>query len=118
MGGRELGAVRRHVERARLHARELKGSLRRPRARWAGLGIDGPASVIVRRERRGPTTVAVSDPTMHRDTVTVLLCGRPQREVTSGDGVRVRAVHGGTRLDFDTRHAHGRSFLATLRSSA
>ncbi|GAA2648310.1 hypothetical protein GCM10010307_55570 [Streptomyces vastus] len=74
--------------------------------------------MIVRRERRGPTTVAVSDPTMHRDTVTVLLCGRPQREVTSGDGVRVRAVHGGTRLDFDTRHAHGRSFLATLRSSA
>lgn len=80
--------------------------------------IDGPASVIVRRERRGLTTVAVSDPTMHRDTVTVLLPGPPLREVTSDDGVRVRATHGGTRLDFDTHHAYGRSFRATLRGWA
>lgn len=77
--------------------------------------IDGPVSVIVRRERRGLTTIAVSDPTMHRDTVGVLLPGRPLREVTSDNGVRVRATHGGTRLDFDTHHAYGRSFTVTLR---
>ncbi|NGO10145.1 silent information regulator protein Sir2 [Streptomyces sp. HC44] len=79
--------------------------------------IDGPASVIVRREHRGPTTVAVSDPTMRRDTVSVLLRGRPRREVTSDDGVRVSAVHGGTRLDFDTHHSYGRSFTVVLRPS-
>jgi hyaluronate lyase len=77
--------------------------------------VEGPASVIVRRERRGLTTVAVSDPTMRRDTVGVLIRGRSLREVTSDDEVRVRSVHGGTRLDFDTHHAYGRSFTVTLR---
>ncbi|MGW1884769.1 polysaccharide lyase family 8 super-sandwich domain-containing protein [Streptomyces sp. NPDC001970] len=81
----------------------------------AGIRIDGPASVIVRRERRDLTTVAVSDPTMDRDTVVVLLRGRSLREVTSVDGVRVSPVHGGTRLEFDTRRAYGRSFTVTLR---
>ncbi|MGP4050464.1 polysaccharide lyase beta-sandwich domain-containing protein [Streptomyces sp. 2A115] len=79
--------------------------------------IDGPASVIVRREHRGPTTVAVSDPTMRRDTVSVLLRGRPLREVTPDDGVRVSEVYGGTRLDFDTHHSYGRSFTVVLRPS-
>ncbi|MER5224343.1 polysaccharide lyase family 8 super-sandwich domain-containing protein [Streptomyces flaveus] len=90
----------------------------RHEAAGMGIRIDGPASVIVRRERRGLTTVAVSDPTMHRDTVSVLLRGRPLREVTSDDGVRVRAAHGGTRLEFDTHHAYGRSFTVTLRGWA
>ncbi|WP_210583653.1 polysaccharide lyase family 8 super-sandwich domain-containing protein [Streptomyces sp. GESEQ-35] len=82
----------------------------------AGVCIDGPASVIVRRERGGgPTTVAVSDPTMDRDTVGVLLRGRPLREVTSDDGVRVSQVRGGTKLEFDTRFAYGRSFTVVLR---
>ncbi|MFG2497982.1 polysaccharide lyase family 8 super-sandwich domain-containing protein [Streptomyces sp. NPDC048441] len=81
----------------------------------AGVRIDGPASVIVRRERRGPTTVAVSDPTMDRDRVSVLLRGRSLREVTADEGVRVSRVPGGTRIDVDTHHAYGRSFTVTLR---
>lgn len=71
--------------------------------------------MIVRRERHGLTTVAVSDPTMDRDTVGVLLHGRPLRVVTSDAGVRVRSERGGTRLEFDTRHAYGRSFTVVLR---
>ncbi|MFH8489538.1 polysaccharide lyase family 8 super-sandwich domain-containing protein [Streptomyces longisporoflavus] len=81
----------------------------------AGTRIEGPASVLVRRERRGPVTVAVSDPTMDRDKVTVLLRGRPLREVTADEGVRVSRARGGTRIDVDTRQAYGRSFTVTLR---
>jgi len=83
----------------------------------AGLRVEGPASVLVRRARRhgGPVTVAVSDPTTNRDTVTVLLHGRPMDEVASDPEVRVTRVEGGTRLDVDTRHAYGRSFTVTLR---
>ncbi|MFC5801950.1 polysaccharide lyase family 8 super-sandwich domain-containing protein [Streptomyces formicae] len=81
----------------------------------AGLRIEGPASVIARRESPGLTTVAVSDPTMGRDTVTVLLRGRSLRKVTSDGGVHVSPAHGGTRLEFDTRHAYGRSLTVTLR---
>lgn len=80
----------------------------------AGIRIEGPASVIVRRERRGPTTVAVSDPTMDRRGVSVLLRGRFLREVTADEGVRVSRVHGGTRIDVDTHRAYGRSFTVTL----
>ncbi|MFJ6632404.1 polysaccharide lyase family 8 super-sandwich domain-containing protein [Streptomyces sp. NPDC091376] len=80
-----------------------------------GMRIDGPASVIVQHRRRDLTTVAVSDPTMERDTVTVLLRGRPLRESTSDGGVRVSPVHGGTLLEFDTRHVYGQSLTATLR---
>ncbi|MEV0125702.1 polysaccharide lyase family 8 super-sandwich domain-containing protein [Streptomyces sp. NPDC050703] len=83
----------------------------------AGLRIDGPASVLVRAsERRGGTTsVAVSDPTMGRDTVTVLLRGRRLRQVSADRGVRVSAAPGGTRVEADTYHAYGRSFTVTLR---
>jgi hyaluronate lyase len=81
----------------------------------AGLRIEGPASVIVQRGHRGLTTVAVSDPTMDRDTVGVLVRGRSLRKAASDDGVRVSPAHGGTRLDFDTHHAYGRSFTVTLR---
>ncbi|MFP3986380.1 polysaccharide lyase family 8 super-sandwich domain-containing protein [Streptomyces sp. E11-3] len=80
-----------------------------------GLRIEGPASVLVHRRRRGLTTVAVSDPTMHRDSVSVLIRGRSLRKVTSDDGVRVTPTHGGTRLDFNTHHAYGRSLTVTLR---
>ncbi|MFD9903052.1 polysaccharide lyase family 8 super-sandwich domain-containing protein [Streptomyces sp. NPDC059063] len=82
------------------------------------LRVDGPASVLVRtRGRRGDgrTAVAVSDPTMDRDGVGVLLRGRSLRPVQADDGVRVRAVPGGTRIDVTTRHAYGRSFTVTLR---
>ncbi|KUL54376.1 polysaccharide lyase family 8 super-sandwich domain-containing protein [Streptomyces sp. NRRL S-1521] len=83
----------------------------------AGLRIDGPASVLVRGSgRRGGTTaVAVSDPTMGRDTVTVLLRGRRMRQVSADRGVRVSATPGGTRIEVATRHAYGRSFTVTLR---
>jgi hyaluronate lyase len=52
----------------------------------AGLFVDGPASVIVRRHR-GRNTVAVSDPTMRRSRITVYLNGR--------------------RLEFDTHQRYG-----------
>ncbi|GAA1376332.1 polysaccharide lyase family 8 super-sandwich domain-containing protein [Streptomyces beijiangensis] len=81
----------------------------------AGLRIEGPASVLVQRGHHGQITIAVSDPTMGRDTVTVLVRGRSLRTVSSDEGVRVRAVHGGTLLEADTRHAYGRSFTAVLR---
>ncbi|TPQ16999.1 polysaccharide lyase family 8 super-sandwich domain-containing protein [Streptomyces sporangiiformans] len=90
-------------------------SFTRGRHETAGMRIEGPASVIVQRAGRSLTTVAVADPTMHRDTVSVLLRGASLREVSSDDGVRVSPVHGGTRLDFDTHHAYGRSFTVTLR---
>ncbi|MFF9896900.1 polysaccharide lyase family 8 super-sandwich domain-containing protein [Streptomyces longispororuber] len=77
--------------------------------------VDGPASVLVRGRHGGRTTVAVSDPTTARSTVTVLLRGRPLRPVDADDGVRVRAVPGGTRIDVTTHHAYGRSFTLTLR---
>ncbi|MGW7074037.1 polysaccharide lyase family 8 super-sandwich domain-containing protein [Streptomyces sp. NPDC054866] len=81
----------------------------------AGLRIEGPASVLVRRERRGTTTVAVSDPTMDRAGISVLLRGRPLRAVRADEGVRVSRAHGGTRIDVNTHHAYGRSFTVTLR---
>ncbi|MFD5697245.1 polysaccharide lyase family 8 super-sandwich domain-containing protein [Streptomyces lasiicapitis] len=83
-----------------------------------GLEVDGPASVIVRR--RGPsgaTGIAVSDPTMDRDSVGVLLRGRRLRVDSADEGVRVRVVRDGTRLEVDTHHAYGRSFTATLRET-
>ncbi|WP_329113701.1 polysaccharide lyase family 8 super-sandwich domain-containing protein [Streptomyces sp. NBC_01465] len=80
----------------------------------AGLRLDGPASVIARRGPRDRVTVAVSDPTMERDTVTVLIRGRSLRKISADSEVRVRQVHGGTLLEVDTRQAYGRSFTATL----
>ncbi|MGW0780465.1 polysaccharide lyase family 8 super-sandwich domain-containing protein [Streptomyces sp. NPDC002913] len=76
------------------------------------LTIDGPASVLLRRGPDG--TVAVSDPTTERRSVSVTLHGRPLRCVSADDGVRVRPVPGGTRIDVTTHHAYGRSFTATL----
>ncbi|MEW2530930.1 polysaccharide lyase family 8 super-sandwich domain-containing protein [Streptomyces sp. NPDC047071] len=80
------------------------------------LCVDGPASVLVRRGPGSPSVeVAVSDPTMGRGAVGVLLRGRPLRVVDADDGVRVRAVPGGTRIDVTTRHAYGRSLTVALR---
>ncbi|WP_235854926.1 polysaccharide lyase family 8 super-sandwich domain-containing protein [Nonomuraea aridisoli] len=77
------------------------------------LRIDGPASVIVRSGER--TVVAVSDPTMDRDHVTVVLRGAPLRLDSADEGVTVRRVAGGTEIRVNTHHAHGRTFTATLR---
>ncbi|WP_336215227.1 polysaccharide lyase family 8 super-sandwich domain-containing protein [Nonomuraea sp. LPB2021202275-12-8] len=82
--------------------------------RHAGrLLIDGPASVIVQSGER--TTVALSDPTMRRDRVSVVVHGAPLRLGTADEGVTVRRVPGGTLIQATTRHAHGRTFTATLR---
>ncbi|MBY8881425.1 polysaccharide lyase family 8 super-sandwich domain-containing protein [Actinacidiphila acidipaludis] len=78
------------------------------------LTVDGPASVIL-REERGTTSIAVADPTTGRDTVSVLVHGRAMRAVSADEGVTVRRVPGGTRLDVTTRQAYGRSFQAVLR---
>ncbi|MFG2588116.1 polysaccharide lyase family 8 super-sandwich domain-containing protein [Streptomyces sp. NPDC048438] len=78
------------------------------------LSIDGPASVMLRRTGGGAYSIAVSDPTTTRRTVSVTLHGRPLRRVSADAGVRIRHVPGGTRLDVTTHQAYGRSFTATL----
>ncbi|MEQ4717613.1 polysaccharide lyase family 8 super-sandwich domain-containing protein [Nonomuraea sp. B19D2] len=75
--------------------------------------IDGPASVIVQYGER--TVVALSDPTMKRDRVSVVLLGTSLRLGAADEGVTVRRVPGGTLVQATTRHAHGRTFTATLR---
>ncbi|OEV03888.1 polysaccharide lyase family 8 super-sandwich domain-containing protein [Streptomyces oceani] len=92
-----------------------------------GLRIDGPASVLVRHAdgqdagRRGVRgdriTVAVSDPTMERDRLTVLLRGRRLRAESAGLGVTARPAAGGTLLSFPTHQAYGRTLTVTLRDS-
>jgi hyaluronate lyase len=79
------------------------------------LVISGPASVILRDGPGGTVSVAVSDPTMDRDTVSVTVHGPARTAVSTDDGVTVRPVAGGTRIDVATRHAYGRTFTATLR---
>ncbi|MFH8987693.1 polysaccharide lyase family 8 super-sandwich domain-containing protein [Streptomyces sp. NPDC017940] len=80
------------------------------------LRVTGAACVLVHEARRaGTLRVAVSDPTMGRDRVGVLVRGRRLRVVDADPGVRVRAVGGGTWIDVDTHHAYGRSFAVTLR---
>ncbi|MVO85742.1 silent information regulator protein Sir2 [Streptomyces sp. p1417] len=80
------------------------------------LRVTGPACVLVHRQERSRTLrIAVSDPTMGRDRVGVLVRGRRLRVVTADPGVRVRGVGGGTWVDADTHHAYGRSLTVTLR---
>lgn len=81
----------------------------------AGLSIDGPASVIARSGRDGRLSVAASDPTMDRAAVSVLVRGRRLTAVSTDGGVRVSQVAAGTRLEFDTHRAYGRSLTADLR---
>ncbi|MER5892925.1 polysaccharide lyase family 8 super-sandwich domain-containing protein [Streptomyces sp. NPDC001876] len=84
------------------------------RHRVERLTIDGPASVMLRRAPDGTCSIAVSDPTTRRSTVSVTVHGPALRALSADDGVRVRRVLGGTRLDVTTHHAHGRSFTAAL----
>ncbi|MQA26044.1 MAG: silent information regulator protein Sir2, partial [Micromonosporaceae bacterium] len=81
----------------------------------AGLSVDGPASVIMQTRPGNVTAVGASDPTMDRDTATVLVRGRRLTTVSADDGVRASWVAGGTLLEFDTHEAHGRSLTTTLR---
>ncbi|GAA2760251.1 polysaccharide lyase family 8 super-sandwich domain-containing protein [Actinopolymorpha rutila] len=80
----------------------------------AGVRVDGPASVLVQRRRDGRTEAAVADPTTDRETISVVLRGRPLTPVAPAEGVRVSAVAGGTRLDVDTHQLYGRSRTVTL----
>ena len=79
----------------------------------SGISVDGPASVIV-HERGRRTTVAVSDPTMNRASITIVLRGRPRRAVENHPGVRVDHVHGATHLRFTTFQLYGRSLSIDL----
>jgi hyaluronate lyase len=79
------------------------------------LVISGPASVITRDGPAGTVLVAVSDPTMNRDVISVTVHGPGRTAIAVDDGVTVHPVPGGTRIDVATRHAYGRTFTATLR---
>lgn len=79
------------------------------------LVVEGPASVIMRRADDGTTSVAVSDPTMERDEISLVVHGRTMRLVSADEGVRISRVPGGTRIDVTTHQAYGRSFTAVLR---
>ncbi|ACQ78439.1 polysaccharide lyase 8 alpha-helical [Beutenbergia cavernae DSM 12333] len=79
------------------------------------VAIDGPASVLVRETDDGGTSVALSDPTMDRRSVTVTIRGRRLEAESADDGVEVRRVPGGTEVRADVREAYGASFTATLR---
>ncbi|WP_298327117.1 polysaccharide lyase family 8 super-sandwich domain-containing protein [Haloactinopolyspora sp.] len=81
----------------------------------AGIVIDGAASVLVQTRADRVTTVAVSDPTMRRDSVTVVLRGRRLTKISSGRGVRVSHTDDGTRLDVDTHHLYGGTRTIRLR---
>ncbi|TDC52406.1 silent information regulator protein Sir2 [Jiangella ureilytica] len=80
-----------------------------------GLSVDGPASVLAQTRAGRLTTVAVSDPTMGRDVIEVLLPGRTLTRVAGDRAVTVRHTAGDTLLRADTHHAYGRSFSVTLR---
>lgn len=84
------------------------------RAHARNLDIDGPASVIVREDGDG-ISVALSDPTMRRDAVTLTIRGRHLDVVSADDGVQVRRVPGGTEVRARTHQAYGASLTATLR---
>jgi len=87
----------------------------RGRAHVRNLVIDGPASVLVREDDDDEVAVALSDPTMHRDAVTVTVRGRHLDVVAADDGVEVRRVPGGTEVRARTHEAYGASRTATLR---
>jgi polysaccharide lyase family 8-like protein len=79
-----------------------------------GLTIDGPASVLLQRNADRTTTVAVSDPTTQRDTITVNLRAQYLRPESADPGVQVVRTVTGTRLTFTTRHTYGRSLTVRL----
>ncbi|WP_163541642.1 polysaccharide lyase family 8 super-sandwich domain-containing protein [Occultella kanbiaonis] len=78
------------------------------------LTIDGPASVLLRQSGRR-LEIAISDPTMTRDRVQVVIRGRDRGLERADDGVTVGQVTGGTSVVADTREAYGRTFTAVLR---
>ena len=79
------------------------------------VAIDGPASVLVRRQPGGLVGLAVADPTMDRAEISLVLLGESLRPVTADEGVRVTRIPGGTLVRVDTHQLHGRSRTVTLR---
>ncbi len=79
------------------------------------VAIDGPASVLVRRQSGGMVDLAVADPTMDRAEVSLVLLGESLRAVAADDGVRVIRIPVGTLVRVDTHQLHGQSRTATLR---
>jgi hyaluronate lyase len=77
-----------------------------------GLTIDGPASVLLQRHEDRTITVAASDPTTARDTITVNLWGEYLE--AEAPGVQVVPTATGTRLTFTTHHTYGRSLTVRL----
>ena len=80
-----------------------------------GLTIDGPASVITQRHANRTTTIAVSDPTTTRATITLNVLARWLTKVTADPGVQVTHTLTGTRLTYPTHQTHGRTLTATFR---
>ncbi|HZX05966.1 polysaccharide lyase family 8 super-sandwich domain-containing protein [Kribbella sp.] len=78
-----------------------------------GVTIDGPASVLVRRQASA-VQVAVSDPTTQRDTITVTLPAQYLKPATATEAVQVTRTAIGTRLTFTTHHTYGESLAITL----
>jgi hyaluronate lyase len=77
------------------------------------LAIEGPASVLVQDVGRN-LTIAMSDPTMSRREVTVLIHGPHWQPIAADDGVRVSRVPGATMITATTSQAYGASLVATL----
>ncbi|WP_432884014.1 polysaccharide lyase family 8 super-sandwich domain-containing protein [Kribbella sp. CA-245084] len=78
-----------------------------------GLTIDGPASLLLRRQSSS-VQVAVSDPTTQRDRITVNLWAQYLKAATPTPGVQVTRTLTGTRLTFTTRHTYGSSLAIKL----
>ncbi|WP_203657391.1 polysaccharide lyase family 8 super-sandwich domain-containing protein [Actinocatenispora rupis] len=76
--------------------------------------LDGPACLLARTARDGTLTVALSDPTTLRDTVSVVVRGRALTLTNADDGVTAHRVPGGTRITATTRHTYGHPQTATL----
>ncbi|GAB2636881.1 polysaccharide lyase family 8 super-sandwich domain-containing protein [Kribbella swartbergensis] len=79
-----------------------------------GLTIDGPASVLLQRHQDRTITVAASEPTTARDTITVNLWAQYLRPASADPGVQVVRTVTGTRLTFTTHHTYGRSLTVRL----
>ncbi|ADB35815.1 polysaccharide lyase 8 alpha-helical [Kribbella flavida DSM 17836] len=79
-----------------------------------GLLIDGPASTLLQAKGR-QVTVAVSDPTFDRTTISLTIPGRWLRLAEPAAGVQL--THGllGTRLSYRTHNLHGATLSAVLR---
>lgn len=81
------------------------------------LSVDGPACVLMREQDR-EVHIAVSDPTMGREQITLTLRGgRAPQVIEADDGVQVAPGSGRTSITVATHQAYGRTFRMTLRRS-